>query len=128
MARRASCRRGEGVSDATDLNAAVIQLGTYRGGFLWRNNSGATKIGDRYVRFGKKGSGDIIGVYHGYFVSLETKTPNDEASKEQLQFAVDIEAHGGFACFVRDIDDAIEFFERIDKHEAERNGAQVIPF
>ena len=113
---------------ASELNAEVIQLGTYRGGFLWRNNSGATKIGNRFVRFGKKGSGDVIGMYHGYFVSIETKTPQDEAKPDQIQFALDVVKHGGFACFVRDVGDMVEFFDAIDKFEAERNGAQVIPF
>jgi hypothetical protein len=50
---------------ANDLNHAVIQLGTLRGAFLWRNNTG--RRGG--VSFGKVGSGDVIGVYRGYFVS-----------------------------------------------------------
>jgi hypothetical protein len=90
----------------------------------WRNNTG--RRGG--VSFGKVGSGDIIGVYHGYFISIETKTPNDSASVAQLKFSQDVREHGGFACFARDLDDAVEFFDQIDKHEAERNGAQVIPF
>jgi hypothetical protein len=116
------------VSTANDLNASVIAQGNARGGILWRNNSGAAKIDKRFVRFGLKGSGDVIGCYRGYFVSIETKTPHDRSSKEQIEFAENINARGGFACFVRDIDDAIEFFERIDKFEAERNNAQVLPF
>lgn len=115
----------QGVSPtAAELNAQVIQLGTYRGGFLWRNNTG--RKGN--VSFGKVGSGDVIGVYHGYFVSLETKTPHDRKSLAQLEFAKSVFDHGGFACFVRSLADAKEFFDAIDKFESERNDAQVIPF
>jgi hypothetical protein len=112
------------VSEASELNKSVIELGNYRGGFLWRNNTG--RRGG--VSFGKVGSGDVIGMYHGYFVSIETKTPNDDASEAQLKFAKDVREHGGFACFVRCIDDAIEFFDMIDEREARRNGADALPF
>lgn len=109
---------------ANELNQQVIELGTYRGGFLWRNNTG--RRGN--VSYGKVGSGDVIGMYHGYFVSIETKTEHDRASVDQLLFTEKVRNYGGFACFVRSIDDAIEFFDMIDKFEAERNGAAVIPF
>ena len=46
---------------ANELNQQVIELGTYRGGFLWRNNTG--RRGN--VSLGRVGSGDVIGVYHG---------------------------------------------------------------
>jgi hypothetical protein len=112
------------MSEASELNNNIIQLGNARGGMLWRNNTG--RRGG--VSFGKVGSGDDIGIYHGYFISIETKTPNDRASKAQIDFMEDVRYHGGFACFARSLDDAIEFFDMIDKFEAERNGAQVIPF
>jgi hypothetical protein len=112
------------MSAANDLNASVIAQGNARGGILWRNNTG--RRGN--VSFGKVGSGDVIGCYHGYFVSIETKTENDRPSESQIDFLHKINDAGGFACFVRDIDDAIEFFERIDKFEAERNSAQAVPF
>lgn len=98
------------MTTASQLNAQVIEYGTLRGAFLWRNNTG--RRGG--VSFGKVGSGDVIGVYRGHFISLETKTPSDRASKAQLMFAQDVREHGGFSCFVRDINDAVEFFNMID--------------
>jgi len=112
------------MSTANELNQQVIELGTYRGGFLWRNNTG--RRGN--VSFGKVGSGDVIGMYHGYFVSIETKTENDRERDAQTDFLHKVNDAGGFACFARSLDDAREFFDMIDKFEAERNGAPVIPF
>lgn len=116
------------MSATNDLNKQIVDLGNYRGGFLWRNNTGALKVSGRFVRFGFVGSGDVIGIYHGHFVSIETKTGRDVASNKQIEFAEQVNRLGGFACFAHDIDEAIEFFDHIDKTIAERNGAQVIPF
>ena len=102
------------MSETNDLNSNIVTLGNRRGGYLWRNNTGMARMSGRVVRFGKVGSGDVIGVYRGYFVSIETKTGRDKASPEQVEFAEQITQHGGFACFVRDLDEAIEFFDMID--------------
>lgn len=112
------------MTTSNDLNKQTIDLINYRGGFAWRNNTG--RRGG--VSYGKRGSGDVIGMYHGYFVSVETKTPNDRASDAQFKFIEDVRFHGGFACFARSIDDVVEFLDSIDKYEAERNGSPVIPF
>lgn len=112
------------MTPAADLNRSIIELCTYRDAFVWRNNTG--RRGG--VSYGHPGSGDIIGVYRGYFISIETKTPRDTARPGQIRFAQDIVAHGGFACFARDLDDVIEFLERIDEHDKERDGEQSIPF
>lgn len=103
------------MTTANDLNKQTIDLINYRGGFAWRNNTG------------RRGSGDVIGMYHGYFVSVETKTENDIPTYAQLDFVLDVREHGGF-CFARGIDDVVEFLDLIDKYEAERNGSPVIPF
>ena len=42
--------------------------------FCYRNNSGATKVGSRFIRFGYKGSSDIIGILpDGRFLAVECK-------------------------------------------------------
>lgn len=119
------------MSEANTLNAAIVQLGNYRGGYMWRSNTGALragKNGERFVRFGKVGSGDVTGVYNGYFVSIETKVGRDTASTAQIEFAANVQAAGGYAIFARDVNDAAELFDMIDQRVAVQNGAQELPF
>ncbi|HPC81713.1 MAG TPA: hypothetical protein PL165_07660, partial [Methanofastidiosum sp.] len=40
----------------------VLQFLALKGCYAWRNNTGAMKIGHRFVRFGHKGIADIIGI------------------------------------------------------------------
>lgn len=112
------------MSEANTLNKQTIELVTLRGGYVWRNNTG--RRGG--VSFGHPGSGDVIGVYRGYFISIETKTQNDVERESQIEFLHRVNDASGFACFVRSIDEVVEFLDTIDKHEDERNGKQVIPF
>ena len=117
------------MSESTELNQQVIELGTYRGAKLWRNNTGATRRGKSYIRFGYKGSGDVIGCYRGYFISIETKTPRDRESADQLRFIAGIRDRGGFACFVHCVEDVARFFDEIDAKLGDDNTADDgIPF
>ena len=53
----------------------------------WRNNSGAIKIGKRFIKFGLKGSPDIIGYNQkGRFIGVEIKIGTDQLSIEQTNF------------------------------------------
>ena len=55
--------------------------------FAWKNNTGSTVIGDRFVSFGKKGSPDILGVLpNGRFLAVECKVGRDKVSDDQRQF------------------------------------------
>jgi penicillin-binding protein-related factor A (putative recombinase) len=116
------------MSETNDLNRQVIDLCNYRGGFAWRNNVGSVYRNGRMVQFSRVGSGDVLGVYHGLLISIETKTGRDKARPAQIKFASDVHEAGGFACFVTDIDEAIEFLESIDKFVFERSGGEAIPF
>lgn len=67
----------------------------YRPGFYWRNQTGALKAENRYVRFGAKGSPDIIGVFHGRFVGIECKGSGGKLSEDQKHFGDMITHCGG---------------------------------
>ena len=43
----------------------------------WRNNTGAVKVDKRFIRYGVKGSSDIVGVIKGSgrFLAVEAKRP-----------------------------------------------------
>ena len=85
------------------LNACLQYLQA-RGIFHWRNNTGAVQIvPGRFMRFGKKGSSDILGVLPGgRFLAVECKTKSGRLSPEQKQFLADVRGLGALALVVRD--------------------------
>lgn len=84
--------------------------------FAWQNNTGATKIGDAFVQFGKRGSSDIIGILpDGRFLGVEVKIGKDKQKPEQIIFQERIERNGGVYILIYDIHDLI-------RHDA------IVPF
>lgn len=84
-----------------------------KGHFCWRNNTGQFS-GDHkgkkwFVRAGKVGSGDIIGLRkpNGQFFSIEVKREGKKASDEQLQFMIDVNENGGLAFVAYSVEDAV---------------------
>lgn len=55
---------------------------------VWANNTGVGRdmSGERIIRFGLKGSPDIIGIYNGYFIGIEVKTGKAVQNKDQKNF------------------------------------------
>ena len=64
---------------------------------VWPNNTGVGRdmSGERIIRFGLKGSSDIIGIYKGLFLGIEVKTGNAVQSKDQKNFHSMIKNMGG---------------------------------
>lgn len=98
-------------SRETDLVRACLELLQLRGVYAWRNNSGGAVMGKRFVRFGKKGSADILGVLGGgRILAVECKMPGRKPSPDQRAFLDAIAAAGGLALVVRNVgqlDDAL---------------------
>jgi hypothetical protein len=89
----------------TQLVKSCIDYLTVTGHFVWRNNTG--RRGN--LRFGKKGSGDILGVMKdGRFLSVECKVGKNKPSIAQCFFAADVERRGGVAVVVWSVDELIE--------------------
>ena len=83
-----------------------------RGIFHWRNNIGAVQIAPgRFMRFGRKGSSDILGILPGgRLLCVECKALNGRLSGEQEQFLTDVREHGALAVVVRgwlELDEAL---------------------
>jgi hypothetical protein len=82
--------------------------------YHWRNNTGAVQIAPgRYIRFGKVGSSDILGVLPGgRLLCVECKAPNGgRLSPEQKQFLAEVRGMGAFAVVVRgwwELDEALK--------------------
>lgn len=88
--------------------------------YAWRNNSGGTtftnKSGKSYfIKFGLKGSADIIGCYKGHFIAIEVKRPKGETTSEQDSFLQSIRDCGGYAIVAYSVDDAQALIAEINK-------------
>jgi len=80
-----------------------------QGYYVWRNATGACKIGRRWMRFGFKGSGDIIGLTKtGHFLSVEVKSPKGRLRPEQAVFMARVNREGGKALVARSVADLKE--------------------
>lgn len=54
------------------------------GCYVWRNNSGVMRSGGRFVRFGKTGSSDVIGISpNGLFMAVEIKSNGEPLTREK---------------------------------------------
>jgi len=71
--------------------------------FHWRNNTGAVQIAPgRFMRFGRKGSSDILGVLPGgRFLAVECKAKGGRLSPEQKKYIDEINEAGALALCVR---------------------------
>ncbi|MBL8967690.1 MAG: VRR-NUC domain-containing protein [Spirochaetaceae bacterium] len=110
------------------LNACLEYL-RLRRVYAWRNNSGAVKLRgaagarDRFVRYGKPGSSDILGILDdGRFLAIECKAPRGKGPTEaQRDFLEDIRKRGGLAFVARSVED----MEReLDLADAKRSADQ----
>jgi len=79
--------------------------------FAWRQNSGAAKFDNHFVRFGIPGISDILGIIpgdgNGKFLAIEVKSPLGKLTPYQKDFLDRIKASGGCAIIARNLDDVI---------------------
>ena len=84
------------------IKAACLRYLERRGFFVWNNPSGAVKIADRWLHFGKKGSSDILGCLpDGRFLAVEVKAQGGRLSPEQSAFLEKVRGLGGVAVLAR---------------------------
>lgn len=80
-----------------------------------RMNSGATRIGNRFVRFGWPGCPDLLGqLKDGRLLGVEVKAPKGKLRPEQTIFLERIRCAGGVAFVARDCRDV---FCELDKRK-----------
>ena len=77
-----------------------------------RQNSGATKVGGRFIRFGWRGCSDIIGqLKDGRLMACEVKAPKGKLRDEQRLFINQVNHAGGVAFMARnylDVQEALQ--------------------
>ena len=75
---------------------------------IWceRMNSGAARVGGRFIRFGWPGCPDVIGQLHdGRFLGCEVKSATGRARPEQALFLARINQAGGLGFIARNCRD-----------------------
>lgn len=93
----------------------LTELSKLKIGMFWSNPTGAGKSLDgEWIRYGLKGSSDILGVVlGGYFVAIEVKTGSATQSPQQIKFEDNIKKWGGHYCVARCVEDAICFVKSV---------------
>jgi len=88
---------------------ACLEYLAYRPGLWWRNSTGAMPVGDnRFIRFGFKGSADIIGLTaSGRFGAIECKGTGGVQSEQQKHFQEQVEFNMGIYVLAFDVDDIV---------------------
>jgi hypothetical protein len=67
-----------------------------------RQNTGAAKVGERFVRFGWRGCSDVIGMLKdGRLLAVEVKAPSGKLRAEQAEFLSLVRRFGGVAFVAR---------------------------
>jgi hypothetical protein len=68
-----------------------------------RQNTGAAKVGERFIRFGWRGCSDVIGMLKdGRLLAVEVKAPSGKLRDEQAEFLSLVRRFGGVAFVARD--------------------------
>jgi hypothetical protein len=114
-------------TNANTLEKLIKIAHTPRGRLL-RNNVGATKVGNRFIKYGLgKGSSDLIGWTTveitpdmvgqkvAVFTAVELKTVNDRSSPEQRNFVQRVHDAGGLAGIVYNEEEYNNIFKRFNK-------------
>ena len=95
------------VAPESDVLAETMLALSRIGALVMRNNSGALRDAHgRLVRFGMKGSADILACYQGRFVAVECKREGKRPSPDQVRYANAVRAAGGIYVVVRSKEDA----------------------
>ena len=97
--------------------------------YMWRNNTGATKIDDkRFIRFGVPGAADIIGIVKhfrckfcnasqdGIFLAIEVKGTNGKLTDKQTEWLNEVGNYNGISLVLTPVEnDPIGLRERIEQ-------------
>jgi hypothetical protein len=100
-------------SETTDVTKPCLEWLQLHGIYAWRQNTGAVKFKgdsgkDRFVKFGKAGISDILGILPGgRFLAIETKRADGNVTVEQSEFLANIANRGGVALVARSVEDMV---------------------
>jgi len=75
-----------------------------------RQNTGAAKVGGRFIKFGWRGCSDLLGqLKDGRLLAVECKRPKGgKLSSDQSHFLEMVQSHGGVAFVATNLHDVLE--------------------
>ncbi len=92
-----------------DIQSQILDWLRIKRIFHWRNNSGAVAAvhngKKRFIRFGAKGSPDIVAVRRGVVYGIEVKRADQHQSIAQTYWQTDFERAGGVYVLARSVGD-----------------------
>ena len=95
------------VAPEADVVAETMLALSRIGALVMRNNSGGLRDAEgRLVRFGLRGSADVIACHRGMFVAVECKRKGKRPSPDQVCYANAVRAAGGIYVVVLSKEDA----------------------
>jgi hypothetical protein len=98
-----------------DIQRAIIARLELAGALVVRTNSGAVKVGDRFVRFNSQpGCSDLLVCYRGRFLAVEVKAGKNRPTELQTGFLLAVRRAGGRGEVVRSVADAEAVLVAID--------------
>jgi hypothetical protein len=81
---------------------------------VWRNETGLAFRDGKAIRYGKKGSSDIIGLTcDGRLLCIEVKTGKASQQENQISFQKVIEKFGGRYLIARCVDNVTQFLDNL---------------
>lgn len=98
------------------LRDCLQYLNSLPGCWAFRQNSGAFageyRGKKRFIRFGMPGISDIIGIYKGRFLAVETKRLGNKPTEQQEAFLAQVKKMGGISVWVSSLEQLIIFMEK----------------
>lgn len=100
------------ISEA-EVQKAILQYLRMRGCFVYKQNSGSFRVGDRYIAMSMVGIADIICITHGgIYTAIEVKAPKTGVlSPAQVTFLRSVRKAGGISMVATDLSDVIRLLE-----------------
>lgn len=102
-----------GTLETPTMRDVLVAVSALPGGMFWRQNAGTflTLDGRRKVKVSVNGVGDIMGVYRGRAVAIETKSLEGEQRETQERFQRAFERAGGLYVIARSAAEALSALE-----------------
>ncbi len=95
----------------TDIVSECLEWLAINRIFAWRNNTGAIKVDGRFIKYGKIGSADILGVLpDGRHLEVECKTETGTQKPEQKIHQRMVEKNNGVYLLVRSLEEMKDYF------------------
>jgi predicted component of type VI protein secretion system len=92
------------VQSETYIVSECLEWLAVNGIFAWRNNTGAIKVEGRFIKYGKIGSADILGVLpDGRHLEIECKTETGTQEPEQIIHERKVKKNNGVYLLVRSL-------------------------